>query len=207
MYNSVFDNNIIYVVENMTNLLSAYLKEELGLSVKSFQKGLTMDTRKDIGVYKGTSSFISDMYTTICDNVRYDFYLCLDPGVLIFDYVLSSLKDIPFRTYLGARTLATKPIRYTDIRDEKVLLGLSLLYRDLGKGIGDDFCSFSSKMYSKVDYGVLLCRRDYLLNVGLFESVRKVDFVHTATHNASFGQYDVEYSHDLYTYKKVLEAK
>jgi len=201
MYKNVFGNNIIYVIENMTNTLSAYLKEELGLSIKYFAKGLNMDPRLNIGVFKCSNKFISDVYTDLCDNNKYDFYCCVDPGVLVFEYPMSKFLKIPFDTFLGVRFIGTKDAQYLNIKKERMNLELDLLYKDLGKNIENDFCSFSNKKYSKEDYGVLLCRRSFLLNTGLFAHALQNDFVHTVIDSVYVSDFDIEYSHDLYTFK------
>lgn len=201
MYSEVFQDNVIFVIENMTNVLSAYLKEILDGTGKNFLAGLNMINNQDVGVYKcNENRCLSEVYSDICFKLKYDYYLCVDPGVLIFDSQISRILGIPFQNALGARLLATKDASFTFEGTGKLRFHLDIVYGDLWGKISEDFSPFSSKKYSKEDYGVLLCRGDFLTNVGYFQAGYNRNFVHTSLVHAAHGGYDVEYSDDLYTY-------
>lgn len=200
-YKSVFKSDVVFVIERMTNVLSALLKKELNLDISYFKKGLN-EGRDNKFIYKcKPNSSTSLIYNIIYDTLEYRYYMFVDPKVVFYKRPLKLFTDIVLPQYQGAISLATKEIDYNSLFSPITELRLDLLYIDLKHKIRQDFCSFSNKEYNKEDYGVLLCRRQFITDIGGFDNLCPPPFVHTATDLASAVGFDLEYSHDLYTYR------
>jgi hypothetical protein len=199
-YNALFKTNIVYVVENMTNVLSAYLKECLDLDIKYFSEGVTVDYSTNTFIYNTKGQAISTAYNHIIDELEYNFYFCVDPGVLLYENVVSTIRKVPFRKVLGARFTSVENV--ANIRQDKELsFILDIVQKDIGDEISSDFCMFPNKEYKNRQYGVLLSRGSFLNSVGGFIPLMNRNFVHTAADMAAISGYELEFSHEFFTFK------
>lgn len=202
MYRNMCGSHTIFVIEKMTKNVSSYLKQALNTNIR-FAEGLTFDYEHLIGVYnckEGES--VSDAYNFLCTEFIYGYYCCVDPLVFTYESTISGINEIPFKKNIGARFVATRTTsKFYEDNTGRRNLELNLYKKDIENEFYRDFSVFPSKKYSITDYGVLLCRRDFLVKSGLFGKGYNRDFVYTACLHAASTDYNVEYSNSFFTYK------
>jgi len=200
MYRDLFRTKIIFVIEKNTRVFDAALKLELDIDTK-IKNGLNLYFSESMGVYQINNESISDAYTNICNKLPFDFFCCIDPGVLTFSSHMQLLNRLPYNKWTGAKLLHTKLAAYSPLTGEKPEFILDLELRDYGNFPESDFGPFMGESNDITDYGVLLSRREFLKEAGMFESGANRNFVHSPVILASVTNYTVEYSHELFTYK------
>lgn len=200
MYRDLFSDNIVYVIEKMTPLLSTYLKEALSVSLKKYKKGLNMDHYYNIGVYNGTGRSTSTVYNDIINSTDFEFYCSVEPGVVLFENVISTLNKTPFTSITGARFIASKYIY--SLEDLPTLeITNELVAKDLDNDLINDFYFFPDKVYKRCQYSVLLSRKDYIKSSKLFKHTLGNCFVFTAASRASTSIYNTQFSSEYHLYQ------
>ena len=206
VYRKTFSDDIVFVVEKITNVLSAYIRQEFSLDI-NLQKGLNEDRYNNIWFYICDKEALSDVYSTLVkDFYKYTNVLCVDPGVLLFEDSINYMFKVPFGLWNGARLLATKAIKCNKSYYKTLKFQLSVLKLDVEKEIESDFSHYRSKKYKYLDYGVILSKREHLKNIGYFIEQENRNFICSALDYAHNSLYTTEYSHELYTYKLQQEG-